>query len=362
MGELEGHTLNGLRSIVFEGTLHEFVVSVFGVLRRAPNLSNLEINNVRSRLGLELFIDDHLPNLSALRVYGFWISWTSPLLQNLTQLVMYYPHSVPPGYTSIETFLKALASCPDLETLDLADIGPDSLNGHQDSYDMVVQLRRLQDLRLAFSDPSRIGYILSHMEYPESAQLVVQTDDARYDPPEAISQVLPYRNVQTIQHFRKSKAIAILLGRVGFRFSTDNLLVGFHKLSRYFAYRENPQVLVQLASKIVEIVGGDTISSLHMETWGTNLPDEMWMVLLHGLPRLERICYNLAEEDWKFADTLVPVLFQPFEGGLVCPRLQYLELPKRILTQDTSVVQLERDACGKRLKRIGLSGDATEDD
>ena len=74
MGELEGHTLNGLRSIVFEGTLHEFVVSVFGVLRRAPNLSNLEINNVRSRLGLELFIDDHLLNLSALRVYGFWIS------------------------------------------------------------------------------------------------------------------------------------------------------------------------------------------------------------------------------------------------------------------------------------------------
>ena len=218
---------------MFEGTLHEFVVSVFGVLQRAPNLSNLDIDNVRPRLGLELFIDDPLPNLSTLRVRTFWIGWSSPLLRNLTQLIMYSPLStVPPEHTSIETFLKALASCPDLETLDLTDIGPNSLNGHQDSCDMVVQLRRLQDLRLAFSDPSRIGYILSHMEYPESAQLVVQTDDVRYDPLEAISQVLPYRNVQTIQHFRKSKAIAILLGRVGFRFSTENLLVGFHKLSR----------------------------------------------------------------------------------------------------------------------------------
>jgi hypothetical protein len=69
--------------------------------------------------------------------------------------------------------------------------------------------------------------------------------------------------------------------------------------------------------------------------------------------------------DQDLADPFVLVFSRPFEGQPVCPQLQHLELPRRVLTQDPSATVLkraltERDACGRRLKRIGLSGDATE--
>jgi len=370
-GRLVGCTFNGLRSIVFEGTKYEFIARVVGVLRRAPNVSNLEIYNTRPRPGLPWPISDPLPNLSTLRVRKFWISWTSPLLRNLTQLVLdLSPFSLPPEPTSIEMFLTALAKCPNLEILNLTHVGPDSLSGHQDSCDTLVQLRRLKDLRLRFSDPSRIGYILSHIEYPESTQLAVKvTAEIHNDLLEAISQVLPYRNIQTSQHFCKSRAITIRLGYSHFQFSTNNLLVNFEESPCNFAYRANPQILARVASKIIGVVGGDTTASLRLEAWITNPPDGMWEVLLHGLPRLERICYDLRgmERDRKFTDPFVFVFSQLFTGEPVCAQLQHLELPKRILTQDASILQLERalterNTRGKRLKSIGLSGGSTKAD
>ena len=369
--KLEDCTFNGLQSIVFEGTQREFIVRVVGILRRAPNVSNLEINNIQPRPGLPWLVGDPLSNLSTLRVRKFWISWTSPLLRNLTQLVMTLsPSSCPTEPTSIEMFLTALANCPDLEILDLTHVGPDSLNGHQDNCGTVVRLRRLRRVSLEFRDPSRVGYILSHIEHPESTQLVVQvTAEIQNDLLEAISQVLPHRNVQTPQHFRKSKSVAIRSGYRHFQFSADNLLVKFEEPPGGFANGVTPHVLAQFASKIVEAVEGDTTTSLHMEAQGTDPPDEMWNALLHGFPRLERICYDQrgVEGGRAIVDPLVFVFSRPFEGGLVCPQLQQLELPKRILTEGASIVWLERalkerDACGRRLKRIGLSGNATEDD
>jgi len=369
--KLKDYTFDGLQSIIFEGTQHEFVIGVAGILRKAPNVSNLEIINIRSRPGLSWPVNDPLSNLSTLRVHKFWISWDSPLLRNLTQLVMSLsPFSRPSVPTSIEMFLTALANCPNLEILNLTHVGPDSLDGLQDNCDMVVQLRRLQDLRLGFSDPSRIGYILSHIECPESAQLVVQvTAEIHYDLLETISKILPHRNIQTSQHFRKSEAIAICSGYRHFHFSTHNLLVNFEEPSGNFAYRVTHHVLAQLASKILEVIGGDTTTSLHIGSWRIDPPHEMWRVLLHGLPRLERVCYHLrgVEEDREFVNPLIFVFSLPFEGEPVCPRLQHLEIPKRILTQDTSAVWLERilterDASGRRLRRIGLSGNATEGD
>jgi len=92
----------------------------------------------------------------------------------------------------------------------------------------------------------------------------------------------------------------------------------------------------------------------------------MWEVLLHGLPRLERIRYDhIGEEEGPLANSFVLVFSRFFEGSPVCPLLQRLELPKGMLTQDASVTVLkcalaEREACGRRLKWIGLSCDATE--
>ena len=84
---------------------------------------------------------------------------------------------------------------------------------------------------------------------------------------------------------------------------------------------------------------------------------------MHGLPRLERLWYGLMreEKDRGLVNPFVLVFSRPFEGGLVCPRLQHLKLPRVVLTHDASAVCLkralsERDARGRRLKRIGPSG------
>jgi len=369
--KLKGCKFNGLRSIVFEGTKYELDVRVAGILRRAPNLSNLEIYNIQPGPELPSPISSSLPNLSTLRVRGFWVSWTSPLLRNLTQLVLDFSSpNLPLEPTSIGMFLTALAKCPNLEILILIHVGPDSLNGHQDNCNTVVQLCRLQDLRLEFSDPRMVGYILSHIEYPESTQLAVKvTAEIHDDLPEAISLVFPYRNVQTSQHFCKSKAITIHLGNNRFQFSTGNLRISFEESRRNFAHREHLGVLAQVASKIVEVVGGDTTASLRLEAIAIVPPDGMWEVLLRGLPRLEQICYGLIrmKGDKEFVDPFVFVFSRPCGGEPVCPWLQHLELSKVVVTQDTSAVLLERalvgrDVCDRRLKRLGLCGDATEDD
>ena len=370
--KLQGRTFNKLRSIVFEGSQHEFALIVVDILRRAPNVLDLDICNRWSRSGQDLPwpAGDPILNLSTLRLSKFSISWTSPLLRNLTQLVLNsQPHSSLSEHTSIETFLTALANCPNLEILSLIHAGPELGNGHQDNCDTVVQLRGLREVSLKFSDPSRVGYVLSHIAYPESTELVVYIPSGRNpDLPEAISRVLPRRNTQNFQHFRKSTALAIYLGYEP-RFSTINIFVHLHGPGFHPRFLRHPQILTPFASKIVEVVGGDTIISLDIEAWDVNPPKEMWEVLLHGLPQLEQIYYSHMWEDWDglLVNSFVLVFSQFFEGSPVCPRLQHLGLPKGMLTQDASATALkraltERDACGRRLKWIGLSGDATEVD
>jgi len=365
--KLQSRTFNRLRSIVFEGSRREFPLMVVGILQKAPNVSNLHLRNYWSPPGQELTwpVSDPIPNLSTLRLSGFSICWTSPLLRNLTQLVL----DSNPFESSTESFLTGLANCPNLETLGLTHAGPDPLNGHQDSCGTVVQLRRLREFSLEFRDPFRVAHILSHVGYPGSTKLVVHVPvDVNTDIPEIISQVLPRRNAQTIQQFRNSTALTIYLGPDP-HFSIDNLLIRFQEPGFHFWSRRNPQVLTRFASKIVQVVGGDTIASLNVEARGNSPPDGMWELLLHGLPQLERICYHhLGKgEGEPLVNSFVSVFSQPFEGSPVCPRLQRLELPKGMLIQDASVTILkraltERDACGRRLKLIGLSGDTTEVD
>ena len=193
----------------------------------------------------------------------------------------------------MKVFLTALGNCPNLEILDLAYAGPHPLDGHQDDCDTVIQLRRLRGLSLEFHDPSVVGYILSHISHTESTELAVCVPvHATADLSEIVSQVLPHRNVRTIQHFRKSTTLTIDLLDDPL-FSTDNLSIYFERVGNFMAHRFNPGVLARFASKIVEVVGGDTIISLNAVGQGPDPPDGMWEELLHGLPRLERIRYDL---------------------------------------------------------------------
>ena len=215
---------------MFQGTQDEFAHRAVGALQRAPNVSNLDICNFSfcPRQELPWPGSDQIPNLSILHLHRFWISWASPLSQNLIRLSLEFePPHVPSERTSIETFLTALANSPDLEILNLAYAGPDPLNGYQDKCDVVVQLGKLRELSLEFDDPSTVGSILSHIGYPEATKLTVYIlVDEDTDLSETIPRVLPHRNTQTIQHFRNSTALTICLGGTP-QFSTDNLLIRF---------------------------------------------------------------------------------------------------------------------------------------
>ena len=367
--KLEGRTFNNLHSLVFEGASHAFADRMVGVLRRAPNISNIDLSyfyRVHLHGELSWSLSDPVPHLSTLRLRNFYISWTSPLLRNLNHLTL------DPGIffisSPIETFLTALANCPDLETLDLSYAGPDQLDSHQDNCDTIVQLRRLRGLSLRFRNPSEIRYILSHIGYSASTAVRLKASvGAGADLSEAISQLLPPCKVEALQRSQRSKALTVRLDDV-YTFFTNTLSVCFCPYG-YVGSRHSPQVLSRFASKIVEVVGRDTVTSLDMQAWQTIFPDGMWKVLSHQLPRLERIRYDLDEVEGgaDSPDPFVLVFSQPFEGGPICPQLQHMELPWRVFTQDSSAAVLkraltERGACGRRLKRIGLSDDAGERD
>ena len=368
--ELGGRTFNNLRSLVFDGSEREFAREVVSVLQRAPNVSNLDLNNIPYGPSQDLPwpIGDPIPNLSTLHLHNFLISWTSPLLRNLTQLTMdsgslYFPLE----RVSVETFLTTLVNCPNLEILSLTNSGPETLGGRQDECGVVVQLCRLRELSLKFHDPWKIGCILSHIGYPESTRLAVYaTVDVDGDLAEVISRILPHRNVQTTQHVRKSTVLTVYPDDHP-QFFTDNLLVHLHQPHIDMGFWRNPQSLTRLAPKIVEVVGGDTIISLNIESWQIDLPEGMWGPLLHGLPRLERMRYRRTREgnDLHLANSFVLVFSRPFEGRPICPQLQHLEMPRGVLTHDSSARVLkraltERVACGRRLKRIGISDDEVE--
>jgi hypothetical protein len=361
---LKGRTFNDLRSLVFEGVPPTFTDMVVGILRRAPNIANVDLR-YRSPPHKELpwSIANPVPCLTTLRLRGFWISWTSPLLQNLTQLTLDFGIvRGPPEETTIETFLTALANCPDLETLDLAFAGPDLSNGCQDDCDRMVLFHKLQDLSLMFHGPSRIQHILSHIGFPESTVVKLEASiDADADLSEAISQLFSHRTIETLQR-RRSNDLTVRLDGV-YTFFTDKLFVRIFTQgctrSRY-----SPQALARFASKITEVVGGDNITSLSIQTWYASFPEEMWDVFLHEFPCLERIRYDLEMGigDERFADPFVSVFSRPFKGGLVCPMLQHLILPQTLMSQRASANALKRalagrKARGSRLNRIGLSGD-----
>lgn len=368
-GELKGRTFSDLHSLVFEGVPPAFVDMVVGVLRRAPNIANIDLR-YRSPPHQELpwSLGDPLPYLSTLRLRGFWISWTSPLLRNLSHLTLDFGivRSLPED-TTIETFLVTLANCPDLETLDLAFAGPDLLDGYQAGCDRVVRLRELKVLSLMFHGPSRIRHILSHIDYPESTAVRLEASiDTETDLSEAISQLFPPRDVGTLQRPR-SNSLTVRLDGV-YTFFTDDLFV------RIFTNdcanpRYTPQALARFASKITEVVGTDAITSLGVQSWYASFPEGMWDAFLHGFPRLERIRYDLemGVGDERFVDPFVSVFSRPFEGGPVCPQLQRLELPRGVVSQGASATALkralvDRNARGKRLIRIEPSGDAKERD
>ena len=95
----------------------------------------------------------------------------------------------------------------------------------------------------------------------------------------------------------------------------------------------------------------------------------MWEGILHRFLHLERIDYLFYEkaEDLDAIDPFVLVFSQPSERGFVCPRLQNLRLPKKVLSQGSSAALLkrtleERGAHGMRLKWMGFSGETTDDD
>ena len=377
-GELEGRPLNELRSVVFGGTQREFAARVVGILQRAPNLSHLNVEGYWFRLGEELPwpLSDPIPNLSTLRILHFSIGWASRLLQNLSQLTLRPVHIGPldptfrPEHTSIEVFLTALANCPNLEILDLANTGPDPLpHGHRDTCDSVVQLRRLRKLSLEFQDPSRVGCILSHIGFPESTVLRVGVSvNTGGDLPGTISDVLPRRNAQAIQCLRGPTTLTARLHSEPL-FFTDTFCAHFQGAGPGRpVHRVIRQLFVRYTSQIVEVVGGDGITCLDIEMWYTDVRNGLWEALLHGLPRLERICYSRSQDEGGDLDPFLATFSRPFEGEPVCPRLRHLELPRETLTQHHhSPVLLkrcleERDERGMRLKWLALSGDAAEGD
>ena len=363
--KLEGRTFNGLRSIVFEGT-SKLDPTIISIIQRAPNISNLDLLKPRFdpwQMSLPP-LGDLMPNLSTLCIGGFWISWTSPLLRNLSQLSLDFdPPSI--EHTSIEVFLTALANCLNIEILKLTHAGPDSLNGLRDNCVTVVQLLRLRELSLKFHDPSRVGHILSHIEYPESTKLMVNAQVGRNtDLSETISQVLPRRNAQNIRLFHNSTSLTVCLDKDA-HFITDNLLIRFVG-PVFLQCLIDPEVWTRFASKIVEVVRGDTITSLAIDARGVRPSHGFWVVFLHGLPSLERIRYGFKQEEGHgyIIDSFVLVFSEPFDGGPVWPQLQHLELPERVLTEDAAFLRhaLEsRGASGRRLKRIGVSGGTVGD-
>ena len=368
---LEGRALNNLHSIAFRGLRDEFTQRIVGVLRRAPNVSNLDLRNhwipSDPRVDLPRPPGDPIPKLSTLRLHNFLISWTAPFLQNLRQLTLEtMPPALASGHVSIGPFLAALARCPHLEVLSLTHTGPDLPVGHQDGCDTVVQLRRLRKIHLDFHDPPRVGCILSHIGYPESTDLELAVPfGANTDPSDTISQVLPHRKTGAIQHSHKPTDLTVYLDS-DLIFYIDTLFIQLQD-GGSTVRQVNPQAFTQFASKVVEVVGRDVIVSLTMKIQFFDLSDEMWEAFVHGFPRLERIRYELRreEEDRNFTDPFLLVFSRPFEGGPVCPRLQHLELPWAVFTHDSSATVLkralaERDACGRRLKRMGATGDRTE--
>lgn len=358
--KLEGCKFNGLRSLFFKGVSVGSRDIGATILEGAANLSSLDVQAVGTSVKpLPWDPDAPMPHLSVLRLRGYSISWTSPLLRDLTRLTLDLKgYRNPPGPTPIETFLAALANCPDLELLELSSTGLGPPSGQRDNCDVIVQLRRLWRLSLNFKSISTIGYILSHIGYPESARVklfVWSLWDYRRKPHNP-SQVIPY-NTDTFQHLRGSRALTFLFGDGISAFSAD-------KFSLCIDEGGYSAELLRLSS---EAVRRDTVISLSLRTFSFPLDYDDWGTLLCGFPRLERIKYHLSRGFPGHTDPFISVFSQPSEGGPAWPELQYLELSREVLISKSSARLLERSlekrkAHGAWLMRIGFFGKETEED
>ena len=368
--QLQARTFNSLRSLVFKGGPSEFTDGSIPIpiLQWATNLSSLDIHFVGAyEPQLPWYLDTPIPSLSVLRLRGFSIRWTSPLLRNLSRLTLDAGPAHNPvqlEHTPIETFLTALASCPDLELLELRNAGPKKLNGHRDNCDMVVQLHKLRRLSLHFQCPSAVGYILSHIGYPESVRAKITVPISKEDGVSEIVSKAITRDADTFRHFRKSKALTIHLENDTYTFSTDTSLIFCLELT----WECPPQDFVRLICESLEVVERDAIVSLFIETGYLDVAKEILETLLRGLPRLERIKYRRnGRMICDIIDPFVLVFSQPFIGEPVCPELRDLELSKGVLAHLSTASLFkralsERKAYSTRSIRLGLSDKEMEED
>ena len=364
--QLEGRVFNNLHSLVFEGVPSDFN-RVVPILQRAVNVSSLDLRNTTyPGLSLPWHPSVPPPRLSVLHLRGFWVSWISSLFRNLTQLT-FDCGTVGPfsgGGTAVETFLTVLGNCPDLERLELRGAGPDQSASRRDNNDEVVQLRSLQGLSLEFANVFAVGCILSHIGYPKSASVdvcVKTTHGTRIS--ETIPRVFLRRDTDTFRRFQMAEALIVWIEGNAYEFSTDRSTI--RVLDSGF---RGPLELSLSASMTLEVVGRN-ILLLSITAEDADPETGMWEVFLHGLPRLKRVSYRHygGEESWDVVDPFVLVFSRPFGGELVCPQLERLRLPKRVLTQDSSVTLLkrvlgERSARGRRLKQIEQIDCGMEDD
>ena len=364
---LQDRMLTNLRFLFFEGRTSEFKDRVVPVLLRAPNLSNIHGRTEdASELQFPWYLDTPLPRLSTLRLHGFSISWALPLLRNLSQLSLNFGFSSPLsfGYTPVEMLITLLGDCPDLESLELLYIRSDQHGLPRDGPCVVVQLRRLQRLLLVIDDPFTVGHILSSIGYPESAQVDVCTLTYESDGVSgAISNVLLRGDPGVQRQPQITKTLAIQWKEGTYNVSTDKSTI---RCRNTFSFPQWELPLV--VSKTLEVIGKEAITSFSMAVRLLDPTCQMWETILHGCPQLERITYQRygLAGDFEDPDPLIRVLSLPYEKGLVCPRLQHLALPRRALTRGASVTLLkhtltERDACGRRLRWIGLSEKTAEE-
>ena len=275
--ELGGRTLKNLRFFVFRGPKSVFERWVVDVLQRTPNLASLEIEgSSRAAWDLKQSFDDQLPNLTMLRLNKVRISWTSPLLQNLTKLILNFAcMRTPQEFTPLQTFLSALKNCPDLESLQLNSAGPDPPSDTEDDLE-VVPLHKLQDLALRFEDQDVVMSILSHIWFPESAKVEVETF-CYHGMYASLSQVLPPPDVETLEHLQKTTTISINLTQSSYELATDHFRLVLIPEDDEYSHQSNLETLPRFASKVVEMIGGDSVTALHV-VFGLpgDVPREMW--------------------------------------------------------------------------------------
>ena len=364
--ELDGRTLNNLHFLLFKGSEEEFNQRVADLLRRAPNLSSLELNTCsRDTWELELPLGDQIPHLSMLKINRLQISWCSPLLRNLTKLVLESTGIRTPevSFTPMEALLTVLANSPDLEHLCLVSV-PDLPDDNEDDCTMVVRLHHLKVLDLQFNEHRVVGCILSHIWYPRFTKVRVEAD---YDPGVDLSVVLsqviprPRPGTETLQNLRRTKTVSINMSTT-YDLTADNFCIALRPLDDDHDAIEDPETLRRFASKIVEVIGRETVINLDVDfDFSFELPFEMWRELFYGFNRLERISYfgNLSTPPINFVDPFCWALCEPLEGGPVCPRLWDLRIPGGF-AQGLSAVFLRfalaaRSVSGRRLRRISLA-------